>query len=346
MSDYHSPEFHFDYSDLDTLCADRELVTPELHATNDFYGQASVLKRFAGLDEGNSLKGVVEHGINIDDQMWDHDRDATLSHIFSPSGWRARRHRELSGKVATPIGFGYLYARDLLDRIARPVSQRAGTLAFPCHSTHTIHARFDHADYAERLAGLPDWMQPVSVCMYWKNYLMGEAREYVSRGLRVVSAGHMFDRDFMLRLHDLARHHLYATANEMGSHLFLTVASGCRFVFTRSTPVRWEVPADEVANCSTGNPLYEANCRRAWDLFGAEIPGPDESGIPVVQQAFVDEFIGTAHQKSAEKLRATFRRAERSFQMQQLRRWAAGRWRKIGRLRYSIAKRMPWRKAA
>ncbi len=177
--------FHFDYSDLDAICAERELDTSELHATNDFYGKASVIKRFAGHSEQDSHKAVLEHGINLDDQMWDHDRDSELPTIFSPSLWRAGIHQKLSAKNSFPIGFGYLYAMELMEAKADPVENRNGTIAFPCHSTHTIRAQFDHNDYAKRLLNLPDFMHPISVCLYWKNYLLGEHLAYEANGIRV-----------------------------------------------------------------------------------------------------------------------------------------------------------------
>ena len=336
--------FHFDYSDLPALCADRELVTPEIHASNDFYGQASVLKRFAGIDEVKSLKVVLEHGIRFDDQMWDHDRDSVMPVILSPSAWRAGVHRRLSGKKTIPVGFGYLYAQKLLDGIAGRETHRKGTLAFPCHSTHTILAKLDHADYARRLLELPDFMQPVSVCMYWKNFLLRENEPYEKAGINVYSAGHMFDRDFLLRFHDLCRHHRYSTSNVVGSHLFFAVSSGCRFVFTESDPVDWEIPASQLAHCSRGSEGFRQRSSQAMDLFGSSLSGEDVTSLE--QQQFVDELIGTDYCLDPRGLRKRIKQAETAYGFQQVHRWFRRRLTRIGKLGNSVRKRLPWRKAA
>lgn len=340
------PDFFFDYSDLESLCAERELETSETHATNDFYGQASVLKRYCGLAESGPLKAVLEHGINLDDQMWDHDQDSEMPVNFSPSRWRADVVQKLSNKKSVPIGFGYLYAQSLLDQ-AGPASQsRRGTLAFPCHSTHSIRAIFDHDRYAETLLSLPAFMQPVSVCLYWKNYLMGEQVHYERRGINVYSAGHMFDPDFLLRLHDLCRVHRFATSNEVGSHLFLTVSSGCRFVFTDSDPIDWEIPDAEVGNCAKQNQLFQARCQQARNLFGSRIESRHQSELTPEQENFVAELVGRDCFLSPKQLRDQIKQAESVYRWQHWKTWAKKRLSKIGRIGKSIAKRLPWKKSA
>lgn len=338
----HQPYFH-DFSALDELCADRPPATPELHPSNDYYGQASVLKRYAGLDaERESLRAVIEHGISLSDKMWEVDRNAEFGLLFSPSKWRARIHRRLTDKLVIPIGFGFLYAQRLLDRVARPVDCRRGTLAFPCHSTHTIRAKFDHQDYARRLASLPDFMHPVSVCIYWKNYLQGEHLPYQQQGLQVVSAGHMYDSEFLLRLYDLCRVHRFATANEVGSHLFLAVSSGCRFVFTDSQPISWETPANEVDNCSRHNGQFQSLANEARRLFGNRL---DENGglsTGLHQRDFVARLTGEDDVLSPRELRQLIRRAARQDRIRRLIRWPGDRTRRLG---LSIAKRLPWRRA-
>ena len=75
--------YGFDQDRPDKLCQDRELVTSEIHESNDFYGQASVLKRYAGLPLRYSLKAVLEHAPVVQDNMWQHDRGARLPINFS-----------------------------------------------------------------------------------------------------------------------------------------------------------------------------------------------------------------------------------------------------------------------
>jgi hypothetical protein len=344
----NSHDFSYDQQNLATLCADRPLRTAEIHVSNDFYGQASVLKRYARLPQFYSLKGVLEHGIHLGDQLQKHDRDARLPMVFCASTSRAALHRQGTPKRAVPIGFGFLYAKQLVEQTYSLDREPHGTLAFPCHSTHTIRVDFDHPGFARRLATLPPAMQPVTVCLYWKNYLAGEHHVYHRLGLDVVTAGHMFDRDFLLRLYDLCRRFRYATSNAAGSHLFMAVVSGCRFFYTESAPIRWQIPAHEKPNSSRGNPLFESRCRESRQLFAKPV-----ETITRAQKAFVDNLIGTAHRADPRQLRRLFMRAEVADKLG----WhGAGGWAcatalqrrlaHIKRIRNSIAKRLPSKESA
>ena len=297
----------FAQDDPAAICADRPLRTREIHKQNDFYGQAAVLKRYAGLPQSYRLKGVLEHGIVLDYLLCSQERDALLPMIFSSSARRAAIQRRHTSKRAVPIGFGYLYAMRLMEAQFPAIAEadRRGTLVFPCHSTHTIRASFDHDDYARRLAALPERFQPAVVCLYWKNFLAGEAEAYVRRGLAVVSAGHIYDPDFLLRSHDVARRFRYACANKIGTHLFQTVASGCRFFFLPSGDITWDVPAHEQPNIGRDKPGFAEAEAEAELLFAEPV---DE--ITAAQRDFVDRLLGTADMKTAAELRNIFLAAE------------------------------------
>ena len=290
------------------ICGDvsTPLVTSELFAANDFYGQASAIKRYAGVPQNRSLKFVLEHGIRLADNVWQHEMEAPLGVILSCTPWRAAIHRQNSNKLAIPAGFGYLYAIDVARDETGPdpaAEQRLGTLAFPCHSTHMITPRFDHHDYAEKLSALPAEFQPVSVCGYWKDILDGNLAAYPNRGLSIFSCGHMYDRNFMVRFHDLCRNFRYTVSNKIGTHLFQSVASGCSFFFLESSPIDYEIPASERKNCSQFRPLFKAAEAKAQALFAEPV-----SKVTHEQREFVDYYLGTPHQLSRAEMQRMIRK--------------------------------------
>ena len=64
------------------------------------------------------------------------------------------------------------------------------------------------------------------VCLYWKDLLAERHRPYVECGLRVVTAGHMLDPDFVVRLYNYLPHFSYVTGNEVGTHVMLALEMG------------------------------------------------------------------------------------------------------------------------
>lgn len=340
LGDASNTGFCYGQEKLAQRCAERPLTGGEIHAPNDYYGHASVLKRYAGLPDWYAIKGVLEHGVVLSDRMWDADRDAPLPVAFSPSAWRAEVVQRLSGKPAHPIGFGFLYAMRLVENaIPFPAQNAKGTLAFPCHSTHTIQARYDCAEYAEMLANLPAEQQPVTVCLYWKNFEHQEQRFYKECGLPVVTAGHMFDRDFMLRLYDLLRRFRYATSNVVGTHILQAVAAGCRFFYAGHQNVDWSVPQAEQVNTDAGSPAFQWRERESWRLFQSPV-----TEITAEQRAFVDELIGTQHVLAPAALRSLLLSQEWSdkFAAAGLSPFAQRRLAKLSRMQHSIRKRLPW----
>ncbi len=342
----------FGQDQLEVICPDRALETDEFHTPNDYYGQASVLKRYAGLDQHYCLKAVLEHGVVLDDRMWPYDRDQQLPWILAASPRRAEQLAQLSGKRSVPIGFGFLYARALAEKLhpTQTEGRRSGTIVFPCHSTHTVTADYDHQEYARRIEGLPEAAQPASVCLYWRNYEFGHHEIYQRRGIPVFSAGHMFDRDFMLRFYDLCRRFRYAASNVFGTHFFQSVASGCRFFHLPSEEIRWDVPDLQKEGAARGTPLGEYESE-----ISASSCGDFESVDIEQQRAVVDRVLGADSMLTPSELREAIDQAEWADRHSLTRvrignvlvpappAFVRRRLRFVGRIGRSINKRLPWR---
>lgn len=299
--------FLFDQEGLHSLCRDRPLITPEIHEPNDFYGQAAVLKKYADFPAHYPLKAVLEHGLFFDDWMWDVDRSARLPLYFSSSAHRARIQTRETGRASIPIGYGFLYAMSLFRTIhgsEESMDIRRGTIVFPSHSTHHVKAVYDHEAFAGTLDALPERYKPVTVCIYWKDFLHGYHSPYEKKGFRIVTAGHIFDPDFLYRFYDICRHFKYSTSNNIGGHLFYSVKSGCSFFYTPSNRITHEVHTDVPVGGFTS--MYRMTIDKMISLFSEPKEAMDRE-----QMEFVDEHIGAAHFKSREELGDLFRYAEK-----------------------------------
>jgi hypothetical protein len=287
--------FNFDQENLGELCQDRELKTYEIFEPNDYYGQAAVLKGYLGLPKFYGLKAVLQHGLVFDDFVWDAELNANLPVFFSPSLVRAKLFQSKTYKPCVPIGFGFLYAMKLFQKRFPELESlplRSGTIAFPSHSTHHIKANFNFEEYSEILDRLPDKFKPVVVCIYWRDFLLNRHQEYLKRGFKVVSAGHIYDPLFSFRFYDICRQFKYATSNDLGTHLFASVKSGCSFFYAGVRPIQHDNP--------DGMPFVpndRAVLERTLQLFGS----PQEA-MNHEQINFVDLVLGTKHFRSRREL--------------------------------------------
>jgi hypothetical protein len=221
--------FECEQTDLQALCADRSLSTSEMFWQNDVYGGAHILKRYASVPDETPIRAIIPHGV-YGDVAHDWEVQSRLPAALVYPAYRMQAYRA-RGILPIPSAAPFVYA----DKLVTYDGPREGTLFFPSHSTHWLTVEMDFERLADQLLDLPSWMQPVTVISYWRDIQLGNHLPFARRGLRVVSAGHWLDPDFLLRLAHLLRQHRHAAANAFGSSLFYGVWAGCSFHFVHET---------------------------------------------------------------------------------------------------------------
>jgi len=93
---------------------DMQLVTPELHPSNDFYGFAALLKRYAGVLPEYQIKAVIEHGPTMGFGIWDVDVKSKLPAILPMSCYRVQFLKKKTAQAIIPIGPMITYAEHYL----------------------------------------------------------------------------------------------------------------------------------------------------------------------------------------------------------------------------------------
>lgn len=290
--------FRFDQTNLDALCCeDEQQLLKETHRTNSYYGKTSILKRYARLPLSYKLKAMLEHSLIIYDEVAKEDCEALVPVNLCCSPHRAAVVAKETGRPSYPVGYSFLYAIPLYHRLFGPTCKpRKGTIVFPFKSTKSVHTRFDHEDYAQRLLNLPDEMKPVVVCLYWADHVRGVTESYTKYGLRVVTAGHRYHQDFLLRFYDICHQFKYAVSNGFATHLFLAVGSGCSFSYLDSTPVS---RTDHLGRSyEYTRPAYFENREESYRLFS-----DFSDQITPEQQTYVDRILGTECVKTPQELR-------------------------------------------
>lgn len=296
--------------ELRRLARARPLVTREIHPFNAFYGHDWILKRYAGQPERSVLKGAIEHGVTLDDMLPDLDRRLKLPTYLAFGSRRARLvERELPGVEAVPIGPLIRYAEAL--HPARPGDDGRRLLVFPAHSIQTGVVEFDVDAFLSAVREYGAEFDEVVVCLYWKDVLLGRAEAYRKRGLRCVTAGHMYDRQFLFRFLDLLRAATAVATNEVGTHVPYAVLTGkpvwivrqpLDYRFARGTAHDQRAAADLLR---TRQPELLSTLA---DLFGRTV-----REVSAEQRRFVEDLVGVEHLRSPEELRAVLARAEERY---------------------------------
>lgn len=309
-----------DAADLQAVCRERSLPGVEVFSGNEYYGSDRVLKRYAGVPLERALKVVVPHGIVLNDAfVWQAERCARLPAVFAYSESRARAYSKATRKAIFRSAVPFAYAARLVGAVG---GERRGTLALPGHSTHHLTAQADFARLADTLVALEASFQPVTVCIYWRDYELGRHRPFLERGLRVVSAGHMHDPAFLYRLAHLLLAHRYAASNHVGSSAFYAVIAGCAFFLLHEAPPSY---AGDAAHLESDIALPDASHGDLFRVFSKPRAEPATGQLAVVR-----EVAGLDHLLEPAALRACLAAAE------QLDRFGIGRHPQAGRLCFAV----------
>lgn len=218
-----------DQSDLDSLCKERELKTNEICSWNAFYGLDLILKEYAGFDPDYKLKMLIPHGIVFSDKVSLYERYAKVTSVFNYSAHRQKPYKENTLKKIIPGNSPFLYVSDMLKTESEKM--RSGTLFFLSHSTHHSITTPDFSSTIHNLKRLHEKYFPLTICIYWKDYQLGYHLPFVKEGFKVVSAGHIYDPNFLFRLFHLCSQYKYSSSNSIGSNLFYSIAAGCSFFY-------------------------------------------------------------------------------------------------------------------
>lgn len=288
-------------SDLGRLCRPRRLSTVEVFEPNAYYGNDVVLKSYAGLPIDRPLKVVVPHGVVFDQSyVWGAERRASLPAVLAYNSSRAQAYARSTRMLRIPCAVPFAYLPKILGEATK---QRSGTLFFPSHSSHRLTAQSDYVGMATRLVELEAELQPVTVCIYWRDYELGRHKPFVERGLKVVSAGHIYDPGFLFRLYCLCQEHRFAASNSVGSSLLYSVLAGCSYFLLPEFRVAYTGAPDHLASdLSHGGDVQEAIARE----FSAPV-----DGISASQSHLVAEICGLDHLLSPRMLRDALLMAER-----------------------------------
>jgi exosome complex RNA-binding protein Rrp4 len=298
--------------ELKTLAADRDLVTSEIHETNDFYGHAHLLKAYTGLSLDPPLKVAIEHGIRLHDTVWDLDVKTPLPVFLCASERTAREYERLTQgrKKAFPIGPLISY----IPPQPAPSPAEKTLLAFPAHSTHHINTVFDVEDFITRINSIRPDFDRVLICMYWRDVLRDAHRPFTERGFECVTAGHIYDVQFLSRLANILSRASMVYTNTSGTHVFYAVALN-KPVWIDSAPI------DYRGESSTGWEVLRQLADWAQHpnhLKTLELFSEPRDHITPQQREFAAEIIGLDHTRSPEELREILEFAEKMYGRQQL----------------------------
>lgn len=200
----------------------------ELYEPNRNYGAAKILRDYSGFT--GPIPAVIPHGVQYDSRLFPGEVNARPRSVLSwpvyrDAGWAQYKHM-------VPSCAPFLYALALAGP-EDPSVKREGTLFVPMHSVHVMNLDVDWRGLAK---SLKDLEQPVTVQLYWRDMELGHDKYFTRTGYEVVCAGKGNDDDFFFNVIKYLRRVKYACSNDIGSHLFYSIAAGVPYFLMGEQP--------------------------------------------------------------------------------------------------------------
>lgn len=279
---------------LQELCANRSNPTVDVFHGNGYYGMADVYKAYASVPVETPLNGIMPHGVSLSNTwFWQAEAEAKLPYVYCYPKLRQAVYKKHTNKKIILSASPFIYVKTMLEDEPKP--ERNGTLFFPIHSSKCLKMHQDYDELAEQLLALDECYQPVDVCIYWRDYLAGAAEPFLQRGIKVVSAGHIYDRAFLYRLYMLLLQYQYVSGNELGSHVFYAVSSGCSYF-------NIDIPYNIIASAYAMRHSWEGIKTKRWNDIRKAFTVPVETPTKK-QQEMVNHYLGTAYFKTRKTVR-------------------------------------------
>ncbi len=258
---------HFDLSSVQKLSEPPYYFkTSELFYFNDFYGINHILKKYAGLPDDYQFKCVIQHSVSFYDLKTDQEFDQNLPVILTTSDYSKSLYEKYAGnKKIYPISTHILYADDFYNEkkfLSEKKKLGKNLLFFPVHTACWVDVSSDTDWLIEEILKIKNEydFDSVTICVYWLDVLKGLHKKFDRPDLNfnVVTAGHMLDPMFLVRLKTIIKLSDLCMSNSLGSYLFYAISLNRPFYLLKDNSISTRVLS------SSEDKFYSD---KFWELF-------------------------------------------------------------------------------
>lgn len=282
------------------------LYSKELSGSNDYYGHADAIKRYSGFDSSYQIKASVEHAFFFGKDCWDLEIKHDLPGIITQGSIRPEILAKYTDKPVYPIGTYIQYADDFYysEEKKKELKEKSGRtlLVFPMHSTHDIDLDYNADEFIHEIQEVSSGFDTVRICMYWKDIIRKIHLKYVEKGYEIVSAGHIYDKQFLSRLKLIISTSDHIISNDVGSYVGQSLCLNKPVYLWRQKYSGRGEGYEEEYDTRLSDEKYLA----VFDAFGEF-----RESITEEQKDLCDKFWGVRKKMTSDELRALLEKLER-----------------------------------
>lgn len=267
------------------------------YSESTIYGFNLIIREYAHFPRILPLPCHIEHGWVAGSYplVTDLAIDKPLMLVFSRRRLEAWRRK--SNIPVAIIGSPFIHYKNMHNIHQRPDAK--GTIVFPSHSTEDVDTIFDIKKYCQELKRLPKKFQPITICLFWPDYINKSADIYRKAGFSVVTAGRKYKigLSFVKNFYEILSSYQFVSSNEVGSYTFYAIDLGMPFFLLGEYPLKVNISGNKDMGKTTKiNENYYG--RLAHKIFST---GPTTQIRPE-QAKFVSDEMGKEDCLSSSKM--------------------------------------------
>jgi hypothetical protein len=266
------------------------------------YGFNKIIRQYTKFPWYLPLPAHMEHGWTVlsNAAISDLAFDEPLMLVFS-------KRREKAWKAASKTPVEVMGAPFTIYKKLHGIKLKkdaVGTVVFPGHSTYDLKSRYSIENLCHQLKSLPKEFQPVTICLFWLDFIDKRANIYRQHGFRVVSAGPMISNSlsFVKNFYEILSSHKYAASNEVGSYTLYAVDLGLPFFLIGEKTILENKGKKDVNVAESSSQEDTTYGKKVVSLFTT---GPLTS-IKPEQTQFVAEETGLNDRLTSDQMRTLF----------------------------------------
>lgn len=298
-------------TDLNLLSIDLpKKFSYEIITQNDMYNHSGVIKNFCGLNNKYAIKASIEHACYMgDDYYWEEDINHDMPGVITLSQKREEILRRHTDKNIYNIGIYIAYAdymHSVEDMNCIKQSNGRTLTVFPMHSTAVVNLSYDISCMITKIKEIAKDFDTVKVCMYWKDIIDKKHKIYENEGFDIVSAGNIYDKNFLARLKSILYCSDCVMSNDIGSYIGQAMYMGkpCYLIKQDYNAVSGKKEYHKEYDVRKLDSVYN-------DLF--KVFGDGKFVITEEQKELCDYVWGINHVKSKEELRGILDSLEEEY---------------------------------
>ncbi len=211
-------------TDINLLAKDISMFSPftrELHPPNDWYGHATIFKKFLGLAQDYQFKFISEHGVYLTDQVSEAELETNLPSFVTYNKYRVgvlEKYKKNVFNIGPFIHYApHFYSPSKIQSEKKRLGKNI--LIFPGHSLKSLVEQYDNKWFLSKIKNIAKDFKTVRVCLYWVDIQLGLGKIYQDLGFECVSAGHILDPNFVPRLKTLIEISDLTISNDASTHV-------------------------------------------------------------------------------------------------------------------------------